>query len=510
MEKPNYGVKIMTLTGLLPFTMPLFMKDVKVASVLCFQWGDTGKGKVVAYFGSWADINIRGTGTDNAGHTFYVKHKGRDYKCITHFIPAGIQYDGLGKTTILGSGMGINQKGLLEEMVELAEAGITFNNMMISEDANVILKYHKKRDAPNKSMKDGSVGSTGKGTGPMYSDHVARRGIKFRDLFNRDIFAAKVKKIYSKEYKDLGIDINEVIEEELKLFEKVKPFVKDTKSFIERALLENEKILIEGAQGTLLSYEFGTYPFVTSSDPSILGTARGCDIPINCVDLVIGLIKFPVMTRVGPGPFPTEYGAGMSESYCAEGDGYKNVKSFEEERFRTVPLSEMMNDRDEFRRGLGLRRVMDEYGATTGRPRRTGRVDAVAGRHAVQVNSVGPRIILASTKSDCVRGMHELEIGTRYVYASQMMTFNTAGRAFSTGDTTDRFSTNADLLYKLRGQYETFDGFEDDVSGIRAYKELPIQLRAPHERFEELVGAPFGMISVGPGTDEIIIRDLNQ
>jgi adenylosuccinate synthase len=359
-------------------------------------------------------------------------------------------------------------------------------------------------------MANGSVGSTGKGTGPMYSDLVARRGIKFRDLFNRDIFAAKVKKIYGKEYSDLGIDIDEVIEEELRLFEKVRPFVRDTKSHIQRALLENKKILIEGAQGTLLSYRFGTYPFVTSSDPTILGTAEGCDIPINCVDLVIGLIKFPVMTRVGPGPFPTEYGAGMSESYCAEGDGYENVKSLEEERFRTVPVLEMINDRDEFRRGIGLRRIMDEYGATTGRPRRTGRVDAVAGRHAVQVNSVGPRVVLASTKSDCVRGMHEIEIGTRYVYASLMMNFKTAERDFSEEATTNVFSTNADLLYRLRGEYETFDGFEEDVSGIRTYNELPIQLRAPHERFEELVGAPFGMVSIGPGTDEIIIKDIKQ
>ncbi|MBW2987461.1 adenylosuccinate synthetase [Candidatus Woesearchaeota archaeon] len=501
----------MSLTEKLPFTMPLFMKDVQVASVLCFQWGDTGKGKIVACLAPWADINIRGTGTNNAGHTFYVKYEGKDHKCITHFIPAGIQYDGLGKITILGSGMGISQQGLLEEMAELEGAGITFNNMMISEDANVIMPYHQTADAPNKSMKDGSVGSTGKGTGPMYSDHVARRGIKFRDLFNRDVFATKVRKIYGKYYSEQGINVDDMIAGQLELFEKIKPYVKDTKNYIRLALRENKKILIEGAQGALLSYEFGSYPFVTSSDPTILGTARGCDIPINCVDLVIGLVKFPVMTRVGPGPFPTEYGGRKSEDYCAEGDGYKNVKSVEEEKYADVPILEMINDPDPFIKGIGLRRALDEYGATTGRPRRTGMIDAVAGRHAVEVNSVGPRVILASTKSDCVRGMEKIDICTGYGYQKEEP-FYTAEGAIDNGTRfLDWFPTNSDLLYRFApGIIESLPGFNEDIKDVRDYNELPESLELAHRKFEHFVRAPFGMISVGPGTDEIIVRNIKH
>jgi adenylosuccinate synthase len=496
---------------------PLFQRmvgDAQIAATICFQFGDTGKGKIAALLALWADMSGRKQGTSNAGHTSYVTNdKVTNHKVITHYIASSIFYDHLGKETILGGGMGIYLEELLEEMDSLAEAGITFDNMMISEDASLILPFHKMKDAGNKNMKSGSVSSTGKGTGPVYTDRLGRRGIFFRDLFNMDIFAEKLKKAY-KEYKEFEVDLDDVVEKHREMFARIKHHVRDTTAHIHRQLALGKKMQIEGAQGTMISSTFGTYGYNTCSDSTIYG-AHGCGIKPEDVDIIFGLLKFPVMTRVGNGPFPSEFGGERSEKYCAEGDGYAHTAEKEIDALRGNSPLEMLESDDESIRGIAWRIIMGEYGATTKRPRRTGRFDAVAAKYAIDVNrqfsrslararNPGRKIVLVSTKSDCARGIDPIEICIDYEYAEDEP-FKTAERTFKKGDRMSRFTPYSELMYRFKGIYEKVPGFDRDASTARTYEELPPELRAMHERVEEILGEKFGIISVGAGTDQIVL-----
>jgi len=291
-------------------------KDVKTIAIVCNQWGDTGKGKFSDYFASeWADVIARGTGGNNAGHTVVVNGKER----IFHLLPAGIVYDGAGKINILGNGMVIDLEALVKEIAQLKGDNMTCDNLMISEDAHVIMPYHVKRDLNvNASLKSGGIGSTGRGIGPTYADKIARRGIMIKDLFSEDVLFKKVKKAIDF-YQDAPVSISDVIEELKPLAKQIKPHVRDTIKEMHGFLKQGKKVLLEGAQGLLLSIEYGTYPYVTSSDCSINGTAAGVGISAGAVDLTLGVVKFPYMTRVGGGPFPTELGGPDSERYCSEG-----------------------------------------------------------------------------------------------------------------------------------------------------------------------------------------------
>src|SRR3989344_5316304 len=292
------------------------LKDVKTVAIVCNQWGDTGKGKFSDYFAShWADVTARGTGGNNAGHTVVVNGNEK----IFHLIPAGILNDSRGQVTILGNGMVIDLLVLSHEIEELEAERLTYNHLMISKDANVIMTYHIEIDrAKNQSQKHGGIGSTGRGIGPCYTDKIGRRGIFIEELFDRDKLSRKinaVKKKYSGQ--KLKINKDEIIESLMPLAERIKPFVTDTISEMHRFMREGKKILLEGAQGLLLSIEHGTYPYVTSSDCSLDGTASGVGLSAKTIDLPLGIVKFPFMTRVGAGPFPTELGGRESELYCA-------------------------------------------------------------------------------------------------------------------------------------------------------------------------------------------------
>jgi adenylosuccinate synthase len=290
------------------------VKGKNVIAVVCNQWGDTGKGKFSDYFAAhWADVIARGTGGNNAGHTVVINGEKR----IFHLIPAGILYDKDGKINILGNGMVIDLDVLCEELEDLENAGISYNNLLISKDAHVITPYQVEKDKAKNGLKNKGIGSTGRGIGPCYEDKIARRGIMISDLFEPNILRKKIKK--NKEvYGFTDGQADDFMSHLIFNAEKIKPFVRDNISAMHCFMRDGKNVLLEGAQGLLLSVEYGTYPYVTSSDCSVNGTAAGVGISARAVDLCLGVVKFPYMTRVGNGPFPTECGGRMSEEYCAE------------------------------------------------------------------------------------------------------------------------------------------------------------------------------------------------
>ena len=478
--------------------MPLntLLTDVQVIAILCHQWGDTGKGKFSDYFASrWADVIARGTGGNNAGHT--VVHGGRQR--IFQSLPAGIAYDGQGKITIMGSGMVLDLEVLGRELDLLRRDGLTWDHLMISRDAHVIMPYHVARDrAVNRSQSGGGIGSTGKGIGPCYADKIARRGVRVSDLFDRDLLARRIETALSF-YPGLSLDPDQILAGLEPLAGRIKPLVRDTTAEIHRLYREGKKILLEGAQGLLLSVEHGTYPYVTSSDPSLNGAAGGVGLPAAAVDLPLGVVKFPFMTRVGGGPFPTELGGARSEKHCGDEsvtlreelerfgipcrmEGDRPRYDHEEERIRRL-----MNDDDPFVQGVGLRLAAGEYGAVTGRPRRTGWCDAVAARYAARINGVS-RIIL--TKPDACAGLDRFRICYGYRIGEEVRT---------------DFPRDAGALRKADPQYREYEGY-GRIGSIRAYQELPQSLRTAVSDLETFSDTSAAIISVGPEAEQTIIK----
>ncbi len=462
----------------------------QIVAVVCNQWGDTGKGKFSDYFAShWADVTARGTGGNNAGHTVVVNGKEK----IFHLLPTGITQDSEGKTTILGNGMVIDLVVLCRELDELKKEGKTHKHLMISKDAHVIMPYHIDHDKrKNQSQKQGGIGSTGRGIGPCYADKIARRGITIADVVDKEKLKKKIEKA-SQFYSNQKIDAQEIINELEPFIEKIKPFVKDTVKEMHTFVKEGKKILIEGAQGLLLSIEHGTYPYVTSSDCSLNGTASGVGIPASIIDLPIGIVKFPFMTRVGAGPFTTEFGGRTSEDYCAEeitkvdelqkhGIPFSNSNGHISYNYQDPKIIEMMNSADEFTKGIGFRLTAGEYGATTGRPRRIGWTDAVAAKYAVNIN--GPLIIL--TKADAIAGSKEFKIC--YGYSNS-----------------EYFSKDEEQLKKSKPQYKTYKGY-GDISKIKKYEDLPESLKEAIEDFESFTGGKVVAVSVGAEREQTIIK----
>ena len=470
------------------------VKGVQTIAVVCNQWGDTGKGKFSDYFASqWADVTARGTGGNNAGHTVIVNGR----KKVFHLIPAGISNDSAGKITVLGNGMVVDLGVLGQELDELDAEKNSYNNLMISKDAGVIMLYHVVADREDKSQKDGGIGTTGRGIGPCYTDKTARGGITIEDLFDKDRLSKKIeraKKIYPKQ----NINTDEIIETLQPLAERIKPFVRDTVSEMHRFFREGKKILLEGAQGLLLSVEHGIHPYVTSSDCSLNGTAGGVGLSAKMIDLPLGIIKFPLMTRVGGGPFPTEIGGADSESYCSKEEHtliYELINYGIPHQIRggeivydknNPRILEMINSSSEFIQGVGLRLAAGEYGATTGRPRRIGWTDAVAARYAVGIN--GPLFIL--TKPDSLSDAKEFKIA--YGYEKD-------GKVF------DTFSRSEMFLRGVTPRYKTYDGY-GDISQIREYDQLPESLKQAIGDFESFTGGRVAVVSVGYDREETIIR----
>lgn len=459
--------------------------NAQIIAVICNQWGDTGKGKFSDYFAThWADIIARGTGGNNAGHTVVTNNK----ETIFHLLPSGITQDSNGKITILGNGMVIDLKVLLEELEALEKSNLTYNNLMISKDASVIMPYHISRDkAKHQSQAKGGIGSTGRGIGPCYTDKIARRGIKIQDLYDKETLTTKIEKA-KETYSEQSIDVQQIIQELSPLAEKLKPFVHDTVSKIHEFKKQGKKILLEGAQGLLLSIEHGTYPYVTSSDPSINGTASGVGLSANAIDLTFGIIKFPFMTRVGAGPFPTELGGQKSEHYCSQ----ENKKPIEMQNNGITPsnqstkIKQLMNSPDEFVQGIGIRLAAAEYGATTQRPRRIGWTDAVSAKYAVGINS--PLFIL--TKCDSVSGADQFKICYEYDI---------------NGNKTTNFQKDLEFLKQAKPIYKTYQGY-GDISKIRYFNNLPESLKQAISDFEEFTGGKVAAVSVGADREQTIVR----
>ena len=496
------------------------LDGVQIAAVVCNQWGDTGKGKIVDLLAGWADVIARGTGGNNAGHTVIIDGKERVY----HLIPSGIRYDSQGKINLLGNGMVIDPIALCNEFDMLENDGASYDNLMISQDAHVIMPYHIVRDrAKNQSLKSGGIGSTGRGIGPCYADKTSRRGIKVGDLYNESVLKRKIEKI-AEFYSEQEIDPNSIIKVLKPYAARMKPFVKDTIKEMHRYVKEGKKILLEGAQGLLLSIEYGTYPYVTSSDPSLSGTAAGVGLSAKMVDLPLGIIKFPLMTRVGGGPFPTELGNTKSEEYCAAGlehDIFYESKHWlgmdldleevrdlqnkndKESMEKLLELGEkvkdhinnskekiinLMNSSDELEKSVGMRLASDEYGATTKRPRRIGWTDAIAARYAAGIN--GPLFIL--TKVDTLAGAKEFSVCYGYKNSKTL-------------DDIEHFTPDSELLRNFEPKLKNYEGY-GDLGDIREYEKLPKMLKESISDFENFTGGKVVMVSVGPEQDQVIVR----
>jgi adenylosuccinate synthase len=468
------------------------VKDMQVIAVVCNQWGDTGKGKFSDYFAEyWADVIARGTGGNNAGHTVVVNGEQR----VFHLLPVGIVHDVRGKVNILGNGMVIDLKVLNEELNELDSEGISYNNLMISEDAHVIMPYHVSIDKiNNQSQANGGIGSTGRGIGPAYEDKVGRRGVTVSDLLDRDTLAKKIRKNLERyiensgEYLVLNNKVEEILFNIKPHIERIEPFIRDTDSAMDDFLRKGKRVLIEGAQGFLLSFEHGTYPYVTSSDCSLNGTANGIGISAKKVDLPLGIIKFPFMTRVGAGPFPTEIGGSTSENYCANPkinyETEMNMFGINENNMREK-IRKLINSDDLMDKSIGMRLAAREYGATTRRPRRIGWTDAVAARYSVRINGG----IFVLTKVDSISGMDEFRVCYEYIDENKKTT---------------NFNKKEAFLRRIKPVFRNYNGYAD-IQDIRDYSKLPGSLRQSIEDFKSFTGGEVPIISVGPERDQTII-----
>jgi len=500
--------------------MDKLLKEVRTVAVVCNQWGDTGKGKIVDVLAEWADVIARGTGGNNAGHTTVVNGKER----IFHLVPAGINYDSEGKINILGNGMVIDISVLCSELDDLDKEGISHNNLMISKDAHVIMPYHLTRDAGSKSQKDGGIGTTGRGIGPCYTDKIARRGITISMLYDQDKLAKSIDRV-KPYYPEQKIDTEEIISSLKPFAERIWDYVADTINEMHNFMIEGKKILLEGAQGLLLSIEYGTYPYVTSSDCSINGTAAGVGLSAKAIDLPLGVVKFPFMTRVGAGPFPTELGGKKSEEYCSHGrehdvfyeartylgmeldlDMVRKLQEKEEHKGLTLDermefelikkqtkqyisenrnkILEMIGIDDEFIQGIGIRLAAGEYGATTGRPRRVGWTDAVAAKYAIGIN--GMHIVL--TKVDSLTGIDKFGICYGYGMCSG-------------------FNKESGQISQVSPGILNYSGYRlDNFRAEHGYDRLPEVLKQAINDFETFTSGVVRMISTGAERDQIIVK----
>ncbi|MFI5359778.1 MAG: adenylosuccinate synthase [Halanaerobiales bacterium] len=414
------------------------------------QWGDEGKGKITDLLARTADVIVRFGGGNNAGHTVIVG----DQKFELHLIPSGILY--AEKINIIGNGVVIDPAALVKEMQMLEERGISLDNFFISEIAHVIMPYHRLLDKLEEERKgEGKIGTTGKGIGPAYTDKVARRGIRLIDTLDKERFYRRLTDAL--EYQNLllekvyGVEplkAEDIMEEYREYIDIIRKHVTDTTLLLDKARREGKEIFFEGAQGTLLDVDYGTYPYVTSSNPTAGGVCTGTGFGPAGIDGVIGVAKAYV-TRVGEGPFPTE----------------------------------LKNETGDYLREKG-----HEYGVTTGRPRRCGWFDIPIIKHAVRVNGLTE---LALTKLDVLTGMEELKVCVGYKYQGEYLS---------------EFPLEQETLFNCEPVYETMAGWSEDISGYTEYEQLPQAARAYIEYIEKESGIPVKIIGTGPEREQIIIR----
>lgn len=404
------------------------------------QWGDEGKGKVIDIFAPKADYVVRFQGGNNAGHTVVI---GED-EFILHLIPSGILHKG--KVCVIGNGVVIDPKALLDEIGMLDSKGITVQGrLLVSEEAHVIFPYHKKLDELKEEKKK-KIGTTKKGIGPCYADKVARSGIRMADLLNEEVFEEKLKNnleeknaIFTKIYNVEGYLFDSLYKEYLGYAKKLRPYICDTVSILNEAISKRKRILFEGAQGTLLDVDHGTYPFVTSSNATAGGASTGTGVGPTKIDKVIGVVK-AYTTRVGEGPFPTEFPKNLMEE---------------------------------------IRKKGREFGATTGRPRRCGWFDSVIVKHSVMVNGIDEIVV---TKLDVLDDLSSLKICTAY-------RFN--GKVFK------NFPSDIEVLSGCEPVYEKLPGWRQDTTGITSYSKLPRNAKSYLKRIQQILRTKIVLVSVG-------------
>jgi adenylosuccinate synthase len=415
------------------------------------QWGDEGKGKATDLLGERVQWVVRYQGGNNAGHTV-VLPDGQDF--ALHLIPSGILT--LGVTNVIGNGVVVDPGVLLEELAGLEERGVDTSRLLLSADAHLIMPYHVAIDkVTERFLGNKKIGTTGRGIGPCYQDKVARVGVRVADVLDEKILTQKVEaalefknQVLVKIYNRRALDPQQVVDEVLAQAGGFRHRISDTRLLLNEALEGGQTVLLEGSQGTLLDVDHGTYPYVTSSNPTSGGAAVGSGIGPNKITTVLGILK-AYTTRVGSGPFPTEL-FDQSGEYLAKTGG--------------------------------------EVGVTTGRARRTGWFDAVIGRYATRVNGITDYFL---TKLDVLSSLDRVPICVAYEID---------------GERVEQMPTTQTEFHHAKPIYEEMPGWWEDISHARTFEELPANARAYVERLEELSGARISCIGVGPGRDETIVR----
>ena len=424
---------------------------MKTVAIVGSQWGDEGKGKVIDYLATQADVVVRGQGGNNAGHTLVVEGK----KFALRLIPSGVLNS---KTVnVIGNGIVFDPKGFLEEIETLNKEGIDTSNIKVSDRAHVVFPYHKELDALAEEARGANkIGTTKKGIGPCYMDKTERSGIRICDLMDKEIFAQKLKlqidaknKLVQGVYeKEAMFDFETIYNEYLGYAEIIRQYVADTSVIVYDAIKAGKKVLFEGAQGTLLDLDLGTYPYVTSSHPTSGGFAIGAGVGPNMIKDVVGIVK-AYTTRVGEGPFVTELDNEIGERIRTQGR---------------------------------------EFGTVTGRARRCGWFDAVIVKYAARVNGITS---ISFMLLDVLSGFDKINICTGYKMGDKIIT---------------DFPASLEDLAKCEPVYEVLDGWNDDLTKVEKYEDLPENAKKYIARIEELVGVSIDMVSVGPNRAQTIIR----
>mgnify|MGYP001405722559 CR=1 FL=1 len=419
--------------------------------VIGAQWGDEGKGKVVDIYTEYADNVVRYQGGNNAGHTLVVG----DEKVILHLIPSGILHDG--KRCVIGNGVVLDPEVFIMEITRLKSNGYLKDDSMLllSEALHIIMPYHKRIDiARERNSGAKKIGTTGRGIGPAYEDKIGRRGIRLMDLLDEKAFSRKVKEVLDEKnliltqlLGDEPFTFEEIYNEYMEYAKVLRKYAADTSLLLHREIKAGKSLLFEGAQGTLLDVDHGTYPYVTSSSTCSGGACTGSGVSPREIHEVIGISK-AYATRVGSGPFPTE----------------------------------LLDDA-----GEALRQAGREFGSTTGRPRRCGWFDALVARYAVRVNGLSG---IAITKLDVLTGLETIKVCTAYKYKEQIL---------------DEIPASLEVMEECTPIYEELPGWSEDITGAKSLAELPKTAQDYVARVQELSGAPVVLVSVGPRRDETIV-----
>ncbi|MDR3597129.1 adenylosuccinate synthase [Clostridium sp.] len=421
--------------------------------VLGAQWGDEGKGKMTDYLAEEANVVVRFQGGNNAGHTVVVGDK--EYKL--HLIPSGILYED--KLNVIGNGVVVDPKALFEEIDYLEGVGVkvTPEKLIVSDRAQLIMPYHKVLDKlKEKARGKNDIGTTGKGIGPCYTDKFERCGIRVCDLMHEDVFTEKLREnvetkntYITKVFGGEALDFDEILNEYLGFAKKLKPFVQDTSVRVYGEIKKDKTVLFEGAQGMLLDIDYGTYPYVTSSNTTGGGVASGVGIGPNMITNAVGITK-AYTTRVGKGPFPTEL---LDET------------------------------------GDWIREKGHEYGVTTGRSRRCGWLDLVIVKTAARVSGLTS---LAVTKIDTLAGLEKIKVCVGYKFNDTVI---------------DYFPASLEDLAKCEPIYEEFDGWDDSVADVRSYDDLPENVKKYLNRISEFTETKISIVGVGPKRDQTMRID---